>query len=110
MSDEPLRRLLQSLRQWSERSGEAVLSDAELLERFRTWRDQAAFELLLWRHGPMILGVCRRLLADAQEAEDAFQAVWLTFVRKALSLRRGEALGAWLHRVACRAALRLRQS
>src|SRR5690348_10988724 len=76
MNDEPIRRLLQSLRQWGEQSDSALLSDGELLERFRTWRDQAAFELLLWRHGPMVLGVCRRLLSGGQDAEDAFQAVW----------------------------------
>jgi RND family efflux transporter MFP subunit len=108
MSNEPIRRLLQSLRQWGGQTDGDALGDVELLERFRAWRDQAAFELLLWRHGPMVLGVCRRLLPTAQDAEDAFQAVWLTFVRKAGSIARGGALGGWLHRVACRVALRAR--
>jgi RND family efflux transporter MFP subunit len=107
MDHDPLRRLLRSLRQLAETPG-ASPSDAELLERFCAGRDAAAFELLLWRHGPMVLATCRRLLTNPSDAEDAFQATWLVFVRKAGSVTRGQALGAWLHRVACRVALRLR--
>jgi RNA polymerase sigma factor (sigma-70 family) len=88
------------------RGGE--VSDARLLERWVDLRDEAAFELLVWRHGPLVLAACRRLLRDGHAAEDAFQATWLVFVRKAGAIRRGEAVAAWLHRVACRVALRAR--
>ncbi len=78
---------------------------------WRRWingRDSAAFELLLWRHGPMVLSTCRRLLPRREDAEDAFQAVFLVLLRKAASIRHREALAAWLHRVACRISLRMR--
>src|SRR5206468_30970 len=80
--------------------------DGRLLERFARRGEEAAFEALLRRHGPMVLGVCRRLLPDAHEAEDAFQATFLLLVRKAGALRRPESLGPWLHGVARRTALR----
>jgi RNA polymerase sigma factor (sigma-70 family) len=108
MEQEPLRRLLRQLRRLAEPSGATAASDAELLQRFVARRDHAAFELLLWRHGPMVLGTCRRLLRNPADADDAFQATWLVLVRKAGAVARGEALGGWLHRVACRVALRLR--
>src|SRR5881398_928520 len=82
----------------------AGLSDAQLLERFVAGRNEAAFELLLWRHGAMVLGVCRRALRDAHDAEDAFQATFLLLVRKAKELRRPESLGPWLFGVARRTA------
>ena len=71
-----------------------AVSDAELLQQFARSRDEAAFELLLRRHGPMVFGVCRRLLGDRDNAEDCFQAVFLVLARQAGSLRRPEALGA----------------
>jgi RNA polymerase sigma factor (sigma-70 family) len=86
------------------------LSDAELLDRFVTGQDEAAFEVLVWRHGGMVLGVCRRLLGREQDAEDAFQATFLVLVKKAGSIRRREALAGWLYRVACRAARAARQA
>jgi RNA polymerase sigma factor (sigma-70 family) len=82
------------------------LTDAQLLERFVARRDEAAFEVLLWRHGPKVLGVCRRVLRHEQDAEDAFQATFLILVRKAGSVGKRQALGSWLHRVAYRVALR----
>src|SRR4051794_10590625 len=88
---------------------DAGLTDAELLRRFARGRDQAAFELLLWRHGGMVLACCRRVLGDAHAAEDAFQATFLALARQAGSIAQGEALAGWLHRVACRVALRARQ-
>lgn len=84
----------------------AGLSEGQLLDRFASRRDEAAFEALVERHGPMVLGVCRRLLRDPHAAEDAFQAVFLVLVRKAGSIRRCESLGPWLYRVAHRVATR----
>lgn len=85
----------------------ASVTDADLLARWTTLRDDAAFELLVRRHGPAVLATCRRLLTDANDADDAFQATFLVLARKAPSVR-GELLGAWLHRVAFRVALRMR--
>jgi RNA polymerase sigma factor (sigma-70 family) len=80
-------------------------SDDELLGRFVAQRDEEAFAELVRRHGPMVLGVCRRILRDADAAEDAFQAAFLVLARKAAGLRCGCGLGAWLHGVARRLAL-----
>jgi RNA polymerase sigma factor (sigma-70 family) len=82
------------------------VSDAELLARFARDRDQAAFELLVWRHGSMVFGACRRILRDAHLAEDAFQAAFLILARKAGSVRAGGSVAGWLHRVARRVAIR----
>jgi RNA polymerase sigma factor (sigma-70 family) len=87
-------------------AGGAGLTDAQLLERFVCRRDQAAFEVLVWRHGPMVLGVCRRVLRHEQDAEDAFQAAFLVLVRKAASIGARQAVGSWLYRVAYRVAVR----
>jgi RNA polymerase sigma factor (sigma-70 family) len=83
-------------------------SDEQLIRRFVNQRDEAAFELLVWRHGPMVHGVCRRVLRDPHHAEDAFQATLLVLARKArfISLRRS--LASWLYKVAYRVALRAR--
>src|SRR5262249_3015886 len=78
-----------------------------LLNRFTTRRDESAFELLMWRHGTMVLGVCRAILRDAHHAEDAFQAAFLALARKAGSIRDRNAVAAWLCQVAHRPALRL---
>ncbi len=86
------------------------LPDADLLARFAQLRDEAAFELLVWRHQRMVLGVCRRLLRDAHDAEDAFQAAFLTLARKAPCIGRREAVASWLYKVAYRCALRVRQT
>jgi RND family efflux transporter MFP subunit len=107
MDHEPVRRLIRSLRTRAEPAS-AGLGDGELLERFVTSRDEAAFELLLWRHGAMVLGMCRRLLRDQNDAEDAFQATFLALARKAGAIANREAVGAWLYQVAYRVALRAR--
>jgi RNA polymerase sigma factor (sigma-70 family) len=84
----------------------AGLSEGQLLERFISRRDEAAFEALVIRHGPMVFGVCRRILRDPADAEDAFQATFLVLVRQARSIRGRDSLGGWLHRVAYRVAIR----
>jgi RNA polymerase sigma factor (sigma-70 family) len=83
-------------------------SDAELLERFIGQGDAAAFELLVWRYQRLVLGICRRVLHNVHDAEDAFQATFVILARKAGSIGRRETLGSWLHRVATRAALAAR--
>jgi RNA polymerase sigma factor (sigma-70 family) len=83
-------------------------ADAELLRRFVVGRDEAAFEALLQRHGPTVLAVCRRILANEADAEDAFQAVFLVLVRKAAAVERHESVGSFLYGVALRTALRAR--
>jgi RNA polymerase sigma factor (sigma-70 family) len=84
--------------------------EAELLRRFVQGRDEAAFADLIARHGPMVFGVCRRLLGDAAAAEDAAQATFVVLARKAGSVRAPGALGAWLHRTACHLALKHRRA
>ena len=87
------------------------LSDEELLGRFVAGRDdaaEAAFTALVERYGPMVLGVCRRVLGDRHEAEDAFQATFLVLARKARALAQPERLSQWLHGVAYRTAARAR--
>ncbi len=84
-------------------------SDVHLLESFLTCRDGAFFEALLRRHGPMVLGVCKRILGNRHDAEDAFQATFLVLVRKAASIRPRELVGNWLHGVAYRTAMNARR-
>jgi RNA polymerase sigma factor (sigma-70 family) len=94
----------------SDKANIPELTDAQLLERFVARRDEEAeraFGELLARHGPMVLGVCRRMLRDVHSADDAFQAAFLVLVRRAGSVR-GESLGPWLHGVTYHVASRAR--
>ncbi|HMF18806.1 MAG TPA: sigma-70 family RNA polymerase sigma factor [Gemmataceae bacterium] len=75
-------------------------SDGKLLEQFISQRDELAFAAILQRHGPLVFGVCRQVLGNPHDAEDAFQATFLVLARKATCIRKQEALAAWLHRVA----------
>jgi hypothetical protein len=84
------------------------LSDEHLLARFVTSRDEEAFEALVRRHGQMVLGVCRRVLGDPHEADDAFQATFLVLATKAASVVPAEMLPNWLYGVARQAAVRAR--
>jgi len=74
----------------------AGLTDSELLEQYIARQEEAAFEALLHRHGPMVLGVCRRVLRNEADAEDAFQATFLVLVRRAASLRSPSTVSNWL--------------
>ena len=88
--------------------GAEMRSDNELLEQFLKHQDSESFAHLIERHGPMILGVCRRMLGNQADAEDAFQATFLTLLRKGHSIRQKTALPNWLYRVAVRISLRQR--
>src|SRR6476659_4554811 len=81
-------------------------SDGDLIRRFCVSRSKDAFAAIVQRHGPMVLGVCRRILRDPHDADDAFQATFLVLARKAGSLARPEELANWLYGVACRTAAR----
>jgi RNA polymerase sigma-70 factor (ECF subfamily) len=86
----------------------AGLTDSQLLELFLSRRDEAAFEILVRRHGPTVLGVCRRILGDWHDAEDDFQATFLVLARKSAVVMPRDRLGNWLYGVACRTALKAR--
>jgi RNA polymerase sigma factor (sigma-70 family) len=86
----------------------AACSDRELVEQFRANRDEAAFQAILDRHGPMVFQVCRRALSSTADVEDAFQATFLILVRRGHTIRKNASLGSWLHGVARRTAIKLR--
>src|SRR5262245_1297288 len=108
MADARLPGIIEHLRSAVAHRDAPGVSDGQLLERFARDHDEAAFELLVWRHARMVLGTCRRLLRHAQEAEDAFQACFLALARRAGSIARGDSVGGWLHKVALRIALAAR--
>jgi RNA polymerase sigma factor (sigma-70 family) len=108
MSTSRIHHLIRHLRRMAGPAEGPGLTDVQLLERFAFAGDEAAFELLAWRHGPMVLRVCRRVLGDAHEAEDAFQATFLVLAQKAASAARHKSAGGWLYTVAYRVALRAR--
>ena len=107
MANRALAPLVQLLRQFRLQRG-GTTTDAELLELFISQRDEDAFETLVRRHGPMVLGVCRRILHNEADVEDCFQATFLVLVRKATSIRPRGMVGNWLYTVARNAALKAR--
>jgi RNA polymerase sigma factor (sigma-70 family) len=86
----------------------AGLTDRQVLERFAQRRDPVAFEAIIARHGPLVFTVCRQLLRDPHDVDDAFQGTFLILIKKAGTLRKPERLGPWLYGVAYRIALRAR--
>jgi DNA-directed RNA polymerase specialized sigma24 family protein len=104
MTNAPLTMLLQHLRRVTGRQEADGISDAQLLERFVCRHDEAAFELLVWRHEKMVLSTCRRVVRNLHDAEDAFQATFMALARKAGSISKRESIAAWLHKVAYRVA------
>jgi RNA polymerase sigma factor (sigma-70 family) len=106
----PDARLLTALRRLGTAGtpAEDPLTDGELLSRFVASGDGPSFESLVWRHCALVLATCRRLLRHEQDAEDAFQATFLILARRASAISRRDAVGCWLHRVACRVALAVR--
>src|SRR6516162_594500 len=83
-------------------------TDGDLLDRFTRTRDESAFLEVLRRHAPLVLGICRRVVGNEQDVEDAFQATFLVLVQKAHAIRRRDSLASWLHGVAYRCAARVR--
>ena len=100
----PPSRIIRHLRSYALRQAAGGLEDAQLLERFLAEHDEAAFEALVRRYGPMVFGVCRRVLGQRHDAEDAFQATFLVLACKAASVRKRGAVGSWLYGVAYRTA------
>jgi RNA polymerase sigma factor (sigma-70 family) len=108
MASEALTDFLKRLRGNRAVRGIGEWTDEQLLERFVSCQDESAFDAVVQRHGPMVLGVCRHLLTDAHDVEDSFQATFLVLVSKAASIRTRTLLANWLYRVAYRVALRAR--
>ena len=113
MAGSPSDRVLRQVHRLFNFGAVGTMSDAELLDRFVSRRDEAAeaaFEELVIRHGPMVLRVCRSVLHDAHDAEDAFQAVFLVLANRARSIRRSGSVASWLFGVAQRVAIRGKRS
>ena len=108
MPNATLKNVLDRLRSSARFQEAADLPDGQLLGRYITNRDELAFEMLVRRHGPMVLGVCRRLLLNPEDAEDAFQATFLVLARKAAKVLPRGRVGPWLHGVAYHAAQKAR--
>lgn len=108
MAANALNRMILQLRRASRPHEGTGPSDGDLLERYVSRGDPGAFEILLRRHGPMVWGVCRRILRCEADCEDAFQTTFLVFIRKSGSIRSGAGVGNWLYGVAHNTALKAR--
>src|SRR5262249_50152161 len=102
--------LLQHIRRLAGSAGQDVRLDGELLRSFSRDGDEAAFAMLVRRHGPMGWGVGRGMRAEAADAEDVLQGVFMLLAGRAGSLRGGASVGGWLHGVAYRLALKAREA
>src|SRR5262245_27553286 len=109
MANGPRAAVLRHIQQWVGVQTKASLTDCQLLDEYARTRGEAAFAALVERHASLVFGVCRRMLNREQDAEDAFQATFLILARRAAAIRKRESLGAWLHGVARRVALKARQ-
>jgi RNA polymerase sigma factor (sigma-70 family) len=105
MTNGPLNLVVQHIRKIA---GGEEQTDGDLLERFTSQHEEAVFDALLRRYGPLVLGVCQRVLNHEQDAEDAFQATFLVLARRAGSIRKQASLGSWLYGVSYRLALKLK--
>src|SRR5437879_6524565 len=106
MATDPMATFMHQLRRGVLAADGAGLTDEQLLSLFIERRDEGAFEGLVRRHGPMVMGVCRRVLRNQHDAEDAFQASFLVLVRKAATVLPREIVANWLHGVAYMTARR----
>jgi RNA polymerase sigma factor (sigma-70 family) len=109
VAHQPLNGVFQRIRALAAVRADRQCGDMELLRRFVETADEAAFTVLVERHGPMVLGLCRRLLRQGHDAEDACQAAFLVLARRAGSLRKRDALASWLHGVAYRICVNLKR-
>src|SRR5215468_3990940 len=105
MATNQLNRVIHTVRNAALDHEGAALSDGQLLEHYLCSREESAFAALVCRHGPMVWGVCRRVLPSHQDAEDAFQATFLVLVRKAALVVPRERIANWLYGVARQTAL-----
>jgi RNA polymerase sigma factor (sigma-70 family) len=110
MATNQLRQVLHTLRRAALRREGVDLTDGQLLERYVRSREEAAFAALVHRHGPMVWGVCRRVLGRHHDAEDAFQATFLVLVRRAAAVVPRELVANWLYGVAHQTALKARST
>src|SRR5947207_8157515 len=108
MATSPVDTLLPQLRELLVARRISQMPDRQLLEAFALRGEEAAFAVLVERHGPMVLRICQRVLHDHHAAEDAFQATFLVLARKACSIQKRESLSCWLHGVAYRLSLKAR--
>ncbi len=106
MSYSPRGSVLAALRRLAPPTAGPDASDAELLRKYVAGRDDAAFAELVRRHGPMVLGVCRRRLGRSADADDAFQVVFMVLARDAAKIEHRESPAGWLYRVAYLVALK----
>src|SRR5437870_2599543 len=109
MAETPLRSVARHLRSLAQGPPDGDLSDERLLARFASGREEAVFAELVRRHGPLVFRVCRHVLRNDADAEDAFQAAFLVLAARAASLRDCRSLAGWLHGVAYRIALNARK-
>jgi HlyD family secretion protein len=108
MAKPPLQKVASFIHKLSGRHLAQAMDDRALLERFIVWNEKAAFAAIVDRHGALVLGVCRRVLRQAADVDDAFQATFLVLLRKAASITKRQSLASWLHGVAYRVSVRVK--